>query len=133
MTAQEQPQVRTWTEAPASVTVRVLDAEGFDVMVTLRDDSGADLLPKVDAALKWLKSQGYRPTNGHSAKGAGQVAQAAQDAAASDPDVLTDDRGKRYKVCEQHQARMYEKTGKGGQHWYSHQLADGSWCKGKGG
>ena len=57
----------------------------------------------------------------------------AEAPAKGEPDaegVLSDDKGKHYKVCETHQARMYEKTNKSGGSWFSHQLADGSWCKG---
>ena len=124
MTTQEQPQARTWTEAPASATIRALDPAGFDVLLTLRGDSGAELLPRLSSAVDWLRAQGYTPVrNGHQ-----EAAQ--QQTGDTESDVLTDDRGKRYKVCAKHDAKMYEKTGKDGQRWYSHQLADGTWCKG---
>jgi len=118
--------IATYTEAPASFTVKLQSPDGYDCLLTLRGTSGADLLPKVGQILEWVKEHGYAPTNGHAGNG-----QAAAATASSDPDVLTDDKGKHYKVCQAHDARMYAKTGKGGQVWYSHQTASGDWCKGK--
>lgn len=119
-------QTPTYTEAPASFCVKLQSPSGFDCMLTLRGVSGAELLPRAEAALAWATDHGYTPTtNGHNCGGGTGTPKA--DAPA---DVLTDDAGKRYRVCEAHQARMYEKAGKGGT-WYSHQLADGTWCKGK--
>ena len=111
----------TFAEAPASFNVRMQSPDGFDCMLTLRATSGAELLPKVGQVIEWAKANGYKPTvNGHAAP-----------KPEADGDALTDEKGKRYRVCEIHQARMYAKTGKDGQTWYSHQLADGTWCKGK--
>lgn len=133
---------QAFAEAPASFNVKLVSPDGYDCMMTLRGASGAELLPKVEQVLEWAKSHGYRPTangrsdpargssNGQPAQGGGNGHAEAQ-AKGDDPDVLTDDRGKSYKVCEVHQARMYAKTGKGGQVWYSHQTASGEWCKGK--
>ena len=57
---------RTWTEAPASATVKLISPDGYDVLFTLRGEAGADLLPKLTGALDWFKGHGYAPTtNGH--------------------------------------------------------------------
>ena len=47
---------RTWTEAPASATIRLISPDGYDVMFTLRGDSGKDLLP----TLKFARSSAFR-------------------------------------------------------------------------
>jgi len=126
----------TFAEAPASATVRMVSPGGYDVMLTLRGMTGAGLLPKVEALLMWATEHGYSPTTAparastNTAKG-GSDGNGHSESKDADPDVLTDEKGKHYKVCSEHQARMYEKSGKGGETWYSHQLADGSWCKGK--
>ena len=120
----------TFAEAPASFNVRMQSPDGFDCMLTLRATSGAELLPKVGQVIEWAKANGYKPTvNGYGRNGHGNGHTTPKPEA--DGDALTDEKGKRYRVCEIHQARMYAKTGKDGQTWYSHQLADGTWCKGK--
>lgn len=48
-------------EAPASVTIRSR-LRGYDVMLTLRGESGADVLPRTLAALSWLDANGATPT-----------------------------------------------------------------------
>lgn len=58
-------------EAPASATIRAR-LRGYDVMLTLRGDSGADVLPRTLAALAWLEANGGAPTAEHGARrGAG--------------------------------------------------------------
>lgn len=51
----------TWTEAPASVNVRA-HYRGFDVLLTLRADTGRDVLTRLGAALDWLEAHGATPT-----------------------------------------------------------------------
>jgi len=120
----------TYTEAPASFCVKLLSPAGFDCMLTLRGMTGAELLPKAEALLAWANEHGYTPTPSNGRNGNGHAATTGTPNAEAPADVQTDDQGKRYRVCEVHQARMHEKAGKGGT-WYSHQLADGTWCKGK--
>ena len=55
------------TEAPASWNTRYIDAAGFDCQLTLRAQSGAELLKKAQAAINALVEAGctpagYRPT-----------------------------------------------------------------------
>jgi hypothetical protein len=101
-----------YTEAPASWTVRY-SVNGYDCMLTLRGESGNELLPRAQAALRWLTESGAqpvaKPTNGNDGK--------AQDHPA-------------LKVCKYHNAEM-KRHEKDGQVWYSHKLADGTYCKGQ--
>jgi len=92
-------------EAPASWNTRYL-AQGFACQLTLRSESGRDLLEKANAALSFLLESGFTPDVYHQ-KGNG-------------------DR----KLCPIHQVEMrrYEKDGR---FWYSHKLEKGGWCKGK--
>ncbi len=110
-------ELRTWTEAPASVTVRV-QLDGYDTMLTLRGESGADVLPKLQAALEWMAAHGAEPTttttngNGHNG-GAGAPPE----------------------ICPVHSVAMQRRE-KNGDVWYSHKAVNpetGSeyWCRGK--
>ena len=98
------------TEAPASVTVKAT-IRGYDVLFTLRDTSGRALLDKLMPLLDKLAELGATPAangNGHG-NGAGHGAET--------------------RVCPIHNAEM-RKREKDGQVWYSHKLADGSYCRG---
>lgn len=101
----------TFTEAPASVTVKfVLD--GFDTMLTLRAETGQDVLRKLQGAMNALAEMGATPTNGHSANG------------------KTASNGDEPQMCPIHGVVM-QRHEKGSQTWYSHKTPDGSWCRGK--
>lgn len=93
-----------FAEAPASWNTRYVTPEGFVCQITLRADSGKDLLERANAALAFLLDHGYSPSdNNHN--------------------------GKDSKWCPIHQCAMrrWEKEGRS---WYSHKLEDGGWCRG---
>jgi hypothetical protein len=105
---------RTWTEAPASANIK-FRLNGFDTMLTLRADSGAELLPKLEAAMDWLAKKGAAPTA--SANGNGRNSQAET------------------KVCPVHHVKMRRRE-KNGQSWWSHKATDPDtgeeyWCRGE--
>ena len=110
------------TEAPASLTVRAM-VRGYDVMLTVRDVSGRDVLAKLGPVLDALDAM-KAPSggNGH-ATGASN---GNGDAKASPQPGNGDGE----HVCPIHGVAMsrYEKDGRT---WYSHRLWDGHWCKGK--
>ena len=54
------PTAPAFTEAPASVNTRV-QWRGHDVQLTLRAESGAAVLGRLDAALTWLEAHGATP------------------------------------------------------------------------
>jgi hypothetical protein len=94
-------------EAPASWNTKYKTKEGFQCQLTLRAETGRELLEKAEAALAFLLENGYAPCeaiNNHTI------------------DVPT--------ICQIHGVAMkrYEKNGKS---WFSHRLEDGSWCRGK--
>lgn len=60
---------RTWTEAPASATIRFA-LGGYDTMLTLRDDAGKELLDKVQAAISYLDGLGAQANGGNGGNGA---------------------------------------------------------------
>ena len=94
-----------FTEAPASWNTRYVTPEGFVCQITLRADSGKDLLERANVALSFLLDHGYSPTdNNHN--------------------------GKDSKWCPIHQCEMKRRE-KDGKYWYSHKLDEGGWCRGK--
>ena len=108
--------IANYLEAPASWNTKYLDPSGFECQITLRDTSGANLLKKASAALLALVNAGctpvaYKPAANGNGNGKAQ----------EQPDMM---------VCELHNAEM-KKHEKDGQAWYSHKLADGTYCKGK--
>ena len=50
-------------EAPASITTKVYDSNGFEVRLTVRDYSMSDLLKKWIKFSEYLMDNGYTPTN----------------------------------------------------------------------
>ena len=117
-----------FTEAPASWNVRYITPEGFSCQLTLRGESGADLLPKTETAIKWLLEHNYRPANGYNGNNDGQQGNGkAGDEPKSAPTLAdgTPDPG----WCAIHNCAMKRRE-RDGQVWYSHKVGD-TWCKGK--
>jgi hypothetical protein len=99
-----------FTEAPASWNTRYITPEGFTCQITIRGESGKDLLDKAGIALSFLLENGYKPEDNKRQHRSGNV-----------QDV---------KLCPIHQCNM-KKFEKDGRSWYSHKADDGKWCKGK--
>ena len=57
------------TEAPASFNVKAISPQGFDIMLTLRDDNTARLMERVEGALQWLTSHKFTPTSARNSGG----------------------------------------------------------------
>ena len=96
----------TGAEAPASMTLR-FELHGYDILFTVRGESGRDLLGKIGAVLGELDSMGAKPLggrgNGHS-NGIGA------------------------KMCPVHNVPLKRRE-RDGQTWWSHKTEDG-WCRG---
>lgn len=110
------PPERTWTEAPASCTIR-FNLQGFDCMFTLRGETGKAVLPKVEQAIGWLQKKGAEPTHSNGA-GSGN---------GGEPET---------KVCPIHHVVMKRRSGRGGDSWYSHKAINPDtgqeyWCRGE--
>jgi hypothetical protein len=105
MTEQTTPLIST--ESPASWNTKYVDPSGFECMLTLRAGNGAELLKRAGVALGELIKQGCTPVSKGNDK--------------PQPDVT---------VCELHNAEMKLHSNDKGT-WYSHRLADNTYCKGR--
>ena len=63
------------TEAPASWNTKYVTPDGFVCQLTLRGESGKDLLEKANAALTWLKDNGFLPCENNSFRPRGNGSQ----------------------------------------------------------
>jgi hypothetical protein len=130
----------TGSEAACSWTVRY-HAQGYDCMLTLRGPSGADVLTKADAAIRWLAEHGCTPDGckpalstpwkgaAEGANGNGSAQQPIAPPAPAMAVIPTPAPEPDPAWCPIHQVMMarHEKDGKG---WYSHKVGD-AWCRGK--
>lgn len=116
MPEQTKTDERTWTEAPASVNLK-FNFRGFDTMLTLRGESGADVLPKLETAIEWLQGHGAAATVAGNGNGNG-----------------TQGGDSETKICAIHGAKMRRRE-KQGDIWYSHRAFDENgneyWCRGE--
>ncbi len=119
----EQAPARTWTDSPASLTVKFL-LGGFDSMLTLRAETGTELLRKLAVMLQALNEMGAQPTTGYrsqpaTANGNGNGNGNGHQAEEQPP------------LCAIHGTLMVKRqNGKTGAAFWScgTKLADGSWC-----
>ena len=114
------------SEAPASWNTNYIDPSGFVCQITLRANSGNELLEKANGALHHLVKSGCEPLN-RNRKSISKGVQRNQTLPAS---KSTDDPDSHDPAwCEIHQCEMtvWEKDGRT---WYSHKV-NGEWCKGK--
>lgn len=103
----------TFNEAPASINLR-FNYKGFSsIQLTLRGESGSDLLTKLDTVLGRLETMGATPT-GNERGGGGQQAAPATN-------------GAPIPVCEFHGEMAPSKKFKG--FYCRHKMGDGSYCK----
>jgi hypothetical protein len=96
-----------FTEAPASWNTRYVTPEGFACQITLRGETGRDLLEKAGIALAYLLEHGYQPDHNSNRNGISETRQ-----------------------CPIHQCEM-RRFDKEGRSWFSHRLDDGRWCRGR--
>jgi hypothetical protein len=112
------------TEAPASWNTKYTTPEGFTCQITLRADSGKELLEKAQAAITHLLQAGCTPCDNFTfrpkSNGNGHTPQTETNAA----------NGNNGHVCSVHNVEMrrFEKEGRV---WYSHKTDEGGWCNGK--
>lgn len=104
-----------------SVSISTISGAGFPEVFCIETDSLLKLLDHIGAVEQALLQADYSPPR-RRPKGA------KKDPLADVPEE-TDQRGHIYKTCPIHGTQM-PKRSKNGQTWFSHQLPDGTWCKG---
>ena len=124
-----EPNVLTF-EAPASWNTRYVSPDGFECQLTLRGESGMDLLERVQGAISFLLKNGCKPcTNGkygtHASNGNGSHPLNQEDTSEADSNGNGTDRS----YCPIHNVTM-KKWEKNGRVWFSHKVGD-QWCSGK--
>jgi hypothetical protein len=110
---------KVFTESPASWNTRYIDPSGFECQLTLRAETGADLLKKAGAALKALVDAGCTPSTHYHPAGNGSKPAEAPKMPDGSPDPTW---------CVEHGVAM-RRHEKDGQVWYSHKVGEGD-CRG---
>jgi hypothetical protein len=113
---------QSFNESPASWNTRFITPDGFTCQLTLRADTGTELLERAKSALSFLREQGNIPFYGYS-RDNGKNETSPQEK------VIVNHSSDDPAYCPIHQCEM-KRWEKGGKVWYSHKTPDG-WCNGK--
>jgi hypothetical protein len=112
-----------FTESPASWNTRYITPYGFTCQLTLRADTGSELLQRAESAISFLRQEGCIPFFGYTKDGGNHESPTkennAENHSASD-----------ISWCPIHEVEM-KKWSKNGKLWHSHKTDEGSWCNGK--
>jgi hypothetical protein len=117
--------VNDFPEAPASWNTKYVDPNGFECQITLRGETGSDLLEKATNAINYLLKNGCTPYV-YYRNGSRQTESKVEE---SKKDDVKNDVKDNPAWCPIHQCEM-KRWDKNGRVWYSHK-ADGEWCSGK--
>jgi hypothetical protein len=131
--------VLSFDEAPASWNTRYIDPNGFECQITLRGETGSELLEKAASAIAFLLKNGCTPYVYRQAARPAPEAKNTQDTSKDTPEnngtngtdgtYGTNSRYANPAWCPIHQCEM-KRWDKNGRVWYSHKV-DGQWCSGK--
>ena len=105
-----------FSEAPASWNTRYVHPSGFECQITLRCDTGSELLEKANLAIEYLRQNDCQPYTYYRG---GSSQKKNNNSNGNDDDSW----------CPIHECHM-RKWEKDGRVWYSHKV-NGEWCKGK--
>ena len=128
MTTNNTPKPDTlFPEAPASWNTKYVTPEGFECQLTLRGDTGQEILEKSHGAIAFLLKNGCTPcikSNSHSPANNGH------DTNVSANDQAANGNGNQDRSwCPIHECTM-KRWEKDGRVWFSHKI-NGDWCSGK--
>jgi hypothetical protein len=123
----QSPKTNDFPEAPASWNTRYVDSNGFECQITLRGETGSELLEKAALAITYLLKNGCTPyvfyRNGN------HQTESKPNGEKKD-ELQNNGNGKNNSSwCPIHQCEM-KRWDKDGRVWYSHKV-DGGWCNGK--
>ena len=116
------------TEAPASWNTKYVTPDGFVCQLTLRGENGRDLLEKANAALTWLKENGFLPCENNGFRPRNNGSKSENNAQANNNGHSDNGNGNAH-ICPIHGVEM-KKWEKDGKVWFSHKVEDG-WSTGK--
>jgi len=115
-----------FSEAPASWNTKYIDPNGFECQLTLRCDSGKELLEKADAATSFLLENGCEPYI-YSRSSYRPSEPETESQAAGDNGSNAGNSNPSWCPIHHCEMRHFEKEGRS---WFSHKT-DSGWCKGK--
>jgi hypothetical protein len=120
-----------FSEAPASWNTRYLDPHGFECQITLRCDTGQELLEKAASAIAYLLKNGCLPYVYRSPQRPVNAAPADAKNGNDQSNGTNGNNGTNANPgwCPIHQCEM-KRWDKDGRVWYSHKV-DNKWCSGK--
>ena len=110
----------TFTEAPASINVRVVSPAGFDYLLTMRAARVGDVLNQAQDLEKWLLSHHWTPA---APRPAAQAPHNGQASAPAEPAAICD-------RCGQPMVKKQRRDGNG-TFWSCQTRYGQEWCKGK--
>ena len=113
------------TEAPASWNTRYITLDGFECQLTLRADTGQDVLEKAQAAISFLLKSGCTPSFNRNLQHITTPEAAQHTPGTNGNNGNGHDRG----WCPIHDCEM-RRWEKDGRVWFSHKAGD-EWCSGK--
>ena len=127
----------TCTEAPASWNTRYITSDGFECQLTLRGETGQEVLEKAQAALAYLIKNGFAPQvhyrNSYTRSAGNETAVTGSDGNGHTPESANGNGNGNgnsdHGWCAIHQCEM-KRWDKDGRVWYSHKAGD-TWCSGK--
>ena len=105
-----------YLESPVSWNTRYLTPEGFECQLTLRGESGQEVLEKANTAMAYLLSNGCSPVTSHHSSNGNHT-------------TTPSNGGDHGSWCPIHNVEM-KRWEKNGRIWFSHKDGDG-WCSGK--
>ena len=122
--------VNDFPEAPASWNTKYVDPNGFECQITLRGETGSELLEKATNVINYLLKNGCIPNVYRSGSRPTSESKSGTDQGnGSNGTNGTNGTNSNPAWCLIHQCEM-KRWDKDGRVWYSHK-ADGEWCRGK--
>jgi hypothetical protein len=112
-------------EAPASWNTRYVTSDGFICQLTLRADSGKELLEKAKMAVSHLLEIGCLPCDNSTSRGKGNWKGANKQTTSS----VGLEKNSETQTCPIHNVEM-RRFEKDGRIWHAHRSDEG-WCNGK--
>ena len=114
-----------YSEALATWSTRYVDSSGFECLLSIQAETGAEALRKAEGALTHLSEAKCLPYHKDSHNGNGQGNGHKPVATV----MVKSDGNAKNPTCSIHDIEMHKWT-KNGRTWYSHRWNDG-WCQGK--